>query len=272
MKIILSRKGFDSQYGGQPSPILPDGTLLSFPIPSSDNVFYKDLDYNGLSYLDLITSLNSHTNLNENSRCHLDPDIYPSVIARKKGWKAAFGQTGSSLTELRKYDVTTGDLFLFFGWFRETEYYKGKLRYRPKAPDLHVIFGYMQIGEIIDDITKIPDWLKSHPHANLEKYSDAWEKRLNAIFLPTDKLSFAPNLNGSGTFNFKPSIILTKEGYSRSRWQFPESMQGIPISHNPNGWKKDYFQSAARGQEFILSCNDAVLEWIMPMFEANSKR
>ena len=92
MKIILSRKGFDSQYGGQPSPILPDGTLLSFPIPSSDNVFYKDLDYNGLSYLDLITSLNSHTNLNENSRCHLDPDIYPSVIAREKGWKAAMGK------------------------------------------------------------------------------------------------------------------------------------------------------------------------------------
>ena len=78
--------------------------------------------------------------------------------------------------------------------------------------------------------------------------------------------------NGTGTFNFNPSIILTKEGYSRSRWQFPESMQGIPISHNPNGWKKDYFQSAARGQEFILSCNDAVLEWIMPMFEANRKQ
>ena len=28
MKVILSRKGFDSEYGGGPSPILPDGELL----------------------------------------------------------------------------------------------------------------------------------------------------------------------------------------------------------------------------------------------------
>lgn len=34
MKIILSRKGTDSSYGGYPSPILPDGSLLSIPIPS----------------------------------------------------------------------------------------------------------------------------------------------------------------------------------------------------------------------------------------------
>jgi hypothetical protein len=33
MKVILSRKGFDSEYGGIASPILPDGTLLSLPIP-----------------------------------------------------------------------------------------------------------------------------------------------------------------------------------------------------------------------------------------------
>ena len=33
MKIILSRKGFDSENGETQSPILPDGTLLSLPIP-----------------------------------------------------------------------------------------------------------------------------------------------------------------------------------------------------------------------------------------------
>jgi Nucleotide modification associated domain 3 len=33
MKLILSRKGFDSSHGGGPSPIRPDGRLLSFPIP-----------------------------------------------------------------------------------------------------------------------------------------------------------------------------------------------------------------------------------------------
>jgi hypothetical protein len=29
MKVILSRKGFDSGYGGYPSPILPDGWMIS---------------------------------------------------------------------------------------------------------------------------------------------------------------------------------------------------------------------------------------------------
>ena len=36
MKVILSRKGFDSANGGILSPIFEDGTMLSFPIPSKD--------------------------------------------------------------------------------------------------------------------------------------------------------------------------------------------------------------------------------------------
>ena len=33
MKIILSRKGFDSSCGGVASPILPGGEIVSLPIP-----------------------------------------------------------------------------------------------------------------------------------------------------------------------------------------------------------------------------------------------
>nr|WP_275450862.1 hypothetical protein [Pseudomonas syringae] len=33
MRIILSRKGFDSAAGGCQGPILPDGRLFSLPIP-----------------------------------------------------------------------------------------------------------------------------------------------------------------------------------------------------------------------------------------------
>ena len=51
MKVVFSRKGFDSQYGGMPSPILSDGTLLSLPIPSKeDNTKYAGLTWNGKSY------------------------------------------------------------------------------------------------------------------------------------------------------------------------------------------------------------------------------
>ena len=45
MKIILSRKGFDSANGGIVSPIMEDGTLVSFPIPADedDNGNFDDL-------------------------------------------------------------------------------------------------------------------------------------------------------------------------------------------------------------------------------------
>jgi hypothetical protein len=43
-------------------------------------------------------------------------------------------------------------------------------------------------------------------------------------------------------------------------------MKGVPISHNPSGWKESYFQSAARGQEFIISGVPAVMEWVRSLF------
>jgi len=66
LRVVLSRKGFDSSYGGYPSPILPDGTLVSFPIPSmkySSSLYPKgqtpkwktrnNENYHSLSYSDL---------------------------------------------------------------------------------------------------------------------------------------------------------------------------------------------------------------------------
>lgn len=266
MKVVLSRKGFDCQYGRQPSPILPDGTLLSLPIPSDDDMTFSELKWNGYSYWDIISSLKPKTTLNINSHCHLDPDLRKCTIDRKDGWKPAFGQTGSSLTELRDFEINAGDLFLFFGWFKDAEYKEGCLKYKSKARDLHVIYGYMQVGLIIDSYTAIPDWLKYHPHSQIKNYKTAWEKGQNAIYLPSDKLSFNPNLPGAGTFKYNKRLILTKSGYSRSRWEFPESMKGVPISHNPNGWKPNYFQSAARGQEFVIEGIPCVMEWVNHLF------
>ncbi|WP_121240714.1 hypothetical protein [Sulfurisoma sediminicola] len=45
MKLILSRKGFDSAAGGIASPILPDGRMISLPIPSqADNFTFADIN------------------------------------------------------------------------------------------------------------------------------------------------------------------------------------------------------------------------------------
>ena len=52
MKLVLSRKGMDSAAGGMASPILPDGTLLSLPIPDNDSgLKYSDVAYDGKSYM-----------------------------------------------------------------------------------------------------------------------------------------------------------------------------------------------------------------------------
>ena len=267
MKIILSRKGFDSSCGGMPSPILPDGTLLSIPIPSKDKITYSDINWNNHSYLDIIKELNPRSLINESSRCHLDPDLREPTYKRNHGWMPAFGQTGSSLTELYDNGVGIGDLFLFFGWFKETELFNGHLRFKKRAPNIHAIYGYLQVGNIISLIDDVPSWLSYHTHANPEKYAKAWLEGHNAIFTPVQRLSFANHLAGSGTFRFSPQVTLTKQGYCRSRWEFPETMRGIEISHNPRGWKQDYFQSAARGQEFIFDCNQAVMDWLKSIFQ-----
>ena len=83
MKVVLSRKGFDSSYGGFPSPILPDGTLISLPIPSmkySSSLYPKDKiptwktwndeDYHPLSYSDLLLP-NSTREYLESENLHL---------------------------------------------------------------------------------------------------------------------------------------------------------------------------------------------------------
>lgn len=266
MKIILSRKGFDSQYGKQASPILPDGSLISMPIPSDDEIEYKSVMWEGMSYCDIIHSLKPKSVISKLSHCHLDPDLRKESIHRQTGWLPSFGQTGSSLTELRDYGITSGDLFLFFGWFKETEIRNGRLQYKHKAKDLHVIYGYMQIGSIIESSKDIPFWLQYHPHANMMKYKDAWNRGQNAIYVSRERLSFAQMLAGSGAFRYDKRYVLTKDGYSRSRWEFPSSMKGIPISHNPNGWKENYFQSAARGQEFIMDATPAVTDWVYYLF------
>ena len=60
MKIILSRKGFDSANGGIVSPIMEDGTLVSFPIPADedDKGTFEDLIYCGESYAKILKDLN----------------------------------------------------------------------------------------------------------------------------------------------------------------------------------------------------------------------
>jgi len=58
MKVIFSRKGFDSEFGGYPSPILPNGQIISLPIPDpEDDIRYSDVKAGELTCYDLMKGL-----------------------------------------------------------------------------------------------------------------------------------------------------------------------------------------------------------------------
>lgn len=267
MKIILSRKGFDSASGKQPNPIMPDGTLLSLPIPSGndDKEFtYSSLTWDGKSYYDIIHSLKPNSDIAADDYCHLDPDLRKCICPRPANWEPAFGQVNAALTHLRNQDVSVGDIFLFFGWFRATEVKEGRLVYINSAPDLHIIYGYMQIREIIEKEQDIPQWLESHPHAS---YKNAWNRKLNAIFLASDRLSILPDKQGSGTLGYRDDRVLTMKGMSRGCWNLPSFFRNVPISYHPHPWKGHYFKSVGRGQEFVMEATPEVLAWTRKIIE-----
>ena len=176
MKIILSRKGFDSSTGGYPSPILPNGTLLSLPIPDKkDTIRYSDLNlgennyYNVMCQLNIqnLTLENERLSLNKNTTCHFDPDIRFNSMKRSKEWKGLFGQLGAAQTHLENQNVKEGDMFLFFGWFRKTILLNGKFKYDSKDKQgKHIIFGYLEVSRkiLLQNKNDYKEWMSYHPH------------------------------------------------------------------------------------------------------------
>ena len=263
MKVVFSRKGFDSASGGIPNPILPDGTLLSLPIPSpKDGIPYSALSYKGKSYYEIIHSLSPRANIAPSTFCHLDPDLRREVLPRKD-WLPAFGQAGSSLMHLYNQGVGIGDLFLFFGWYRQTEILDGRLRFVPGAPDLHIIYGYLQVGDIVKCKEDLPKELYAHPHSA----DFRWATHKNALFLPAETLSLNPSLPGYACLDYAPKRVLTKEGCKRRIWDLPQYFRDIPISYNRKAWREEGFKSAGRGQEFVFEPNEEALNWVRDIIQ-----
>ena len=98
-----------------------------------------------------------------------------------------------------------------------------------------------------------------HPHAN-EKRKNA---SLNTIYLASDKL-LETDIPGFGVFNYFDDLVLTKKGYSRSHWILPDCLVGKEISyHNATNYKDGYFQSAMRGQEFVVDADESIIRWLL---------
>ncbi len=255
MKIILSRKGFDSSSGGMPSPIMPDGRFLSLPIPSkNDRIRYADLSYDNDSYLKIIKDL--HPNFQE-EHCHLDPDLIESVTPRQNKWEAAFGQEGAAAGHLDKQGVDVGDIFLFFGRFRKAAENNGKYTFIKKESEIHAIFGYLQVKRVLRDIDDMRRLLPDHPHSLFYSYNN------NRIYLAADRL-LTTDHPGAGLFRFNKELVLTSDDMPASRWKknfFPK--MGYSISyHSDSSYKDGYFQSAGRGQEFVIDADSELIKWV----------
>lgn len=258
MKIILSRKGFDSVYGKCPSPII-DGCPYSMPIPSTISpTTYSDIAYNNRNLGDIVSLLPTHET--PRSYCHFDPDLIKSAIPRIEGWRGAFGQADAAQGHLENQSITKGDLFLFFGWFREFD--TKHMRFKRGAPDIHLIFGWLQVDEIIRVDGRVKDthpWLVKHPHLHSPEISN----KNNTIYTTAKTLDL-PGVNiitpidGCGIFNSASEPRkLTAPQKPRSVWLLPEFFkENLTYNENPEKWSRFYndcflLKSAPIGQEFV---------------------
>lgn len=263
MKVILSRKGFDSSNGGCPSPILPDGTLLSLPIPSEDSDSYDGLAYGGINYADILKQLRPGKTYNH---CHVDPDIRPNLRTKDVvGWEPAFGQIDAAQGLLSNAGVGPGDLFLFFGWFRPIENRETGCRFRKKDSgdyfswaDMHVIYGYMQVEKVLTDPMEISKYAW-HPHA----CGPMVKNRTNALYLPAEHLSWDSKMSGWGTLDFRKDRVLTMEGRNRGTWKpLPFLMPEHVYGNKKNSSRDDGLYYAGIWQELVIYESDGLLEWV----------
>jgi len=276
VRVILSRKGFDSQYGRVPSPILPDGRMISLPIPDKDApVAYGAIKRDEIAVGRLVEDL-TRGKIPPHYLAHLDPDLDQEAVARPTGWRPIFGQSGAALGHLRKQGVDAGDLFLFFGWFRPVELAAGRWRYVSGSAPVHAIWGWMLIGAIHScgalprDVSK---WAASHPHLSGTCPKDK-------VFVAAEEMRIGGRcLPGAGLFTTRPERVLTAPGATRSRWRLPAWMHPdsglatLSYHEDRERWsvvdaESCGLQSAPIGQEFVISTTQESLtsRWLDDLF------
>jgi Nucleotide modification associated domain 3 len=232
------------------------------------------------------------------STVHLDPYLSRDRTTVSKGWMPAFGQDDTAQRHLENEGVGRGDLFLFFGWFRQVEVWNKQFRYRPGSPDLHVLFGWLQIGDVIrvDDSFSPRGklrWLKDHPHVQDRHLM----KQNNTIYVASDRLYLdgLKNFAGGGLFSdFDECLQLTEPNtHTRTSWLLPSWLHPSadtaptlsyhrPKPNNPgqNRWALDgkpgnsstRLRSVSRGQEFVIDLKGAREKaaniWLKSLFTA----
>ncbi|HZS78425.1 MAG TPA: hypothetical protein VFA41_17570 [Ktedonobacteraceae bacterium] len=272
MKIIFSRKGFDAGTGKVPSPIFESGEFCSLPILEQAEYVgcrrFSELRFGEHALGQVVHDL-TRGKIQPDAPVHLDPDLHAPSVSRQAGWKPVFGQAGAAEGHLQKQGVGEGDIFLFYGWFRRVMLRNRRYCYIPDAPDVHVLFGWLQIERRIPLTQRecIPQWAQEHSHAQRDQ-----QHHYDSIYIAADSLRLpgcVTALPGAGIFRrFCPSLCLTEmEPYvSRRYWRMPkwmypgEGKQALTY-HEDRGWwtlREDgvLLKTVGRGQEFVLDCDE----------------
>lgn len=262
MKVVLSRKGFDSANGGIVSPIFEDGTMISFPIPSNDTDTYDSLEYSGETYSKILSDLK----YKGEDRCHVDPDLDVTRRIKKiPGWIPAFGQIDSAASYLKNIGIKEGDLFLFFGNFHKVKLIDGAYTYCKKSgdfycdKDLQVIWGYLQVGKIIDSPEE-QETLWWHPHSCKSRTAN----KTNLIFTASEKLSFDTDKPGAGLLTFDEKRVLTAKGCNKATWKMNRVYDVNHVLANRKNMAKDASQGiyyAGIWQELGLQESEECEQW-----------
>lgn len=280
MRLILSRKGFDSSAGGCANAVLPDGTLMPFPIPDADSpLTYADLCHDQVDPATLIQDLTKDKVLPRHG-AHLDPDLEAGALAKRpRGWRPLFGQSGAAQRHLQNQGVQEGDLFLFYSWFRPVAVGEGPARFAKGGADEHILYGWFQIGSIHLLEGGRPGrvvGLKQHPHAFGRRGA------LNVVYRASSRLvlpGLAGTMPGAGQWKKRHvRRVLTEAGCSRGRWLLPgwfdpRGRESVLSYHaDPKRWQRlgdqVRLQNVHRGQEFVLSCTHypEAFAWVASLF------
>ncbi len=205
---------------------------------------------------------------------HLDPDLrYDSLPKRPPGWKPIFGQCGIAQQHLRNQGVRGGDLFLFYGLYRNVNISHGKISYERKEPRKHVIWGWLTVGDMlpIHSENDDPAWARYHPH-----FTDKRGKN-NTVCLAADEVF--GGLRGAGVFEeYHRDLCLTdldETPVRPSRWSLPRwfaprnDHYALSYHSRPDLWREDVgrdrilLRTKSPGQEFVLNAEiyPEAIEW-----------
>ena len=234
MKLIFSRKGFDSATGGFPSPVV-DGVPVSLPIPAEtrSHTTYADLGLGTL--VERVTG----GRLTGANLCHCDPMF--------ENGRCAFGQVAAAQSHLANNGVSVGDVFLFFGLFSDPD---GSDRH-------HRIFGYLRVEERLclgpnPDRTAQPDGFGiRHPHT-----IGRWPRN-NCLYVGRGLKAAAAD----------DDLRLSRPGGPVSRWRVPRWLRrtGLTYHGRADRWEgQDALRTVGRGQEFVadISHTNEARTWI----------